>query len=471
MRSARADKHSAALVNQTERETNDTMNYQELYQSKLGTLEGALKLIRSGDVIGTPIYANEPSHFLRNLHTIALQVENVSLWTMLLMGNYPIMTDNSLAGHIDIYTYFYNNNCRDGHATRRFQYVPTDLHRVDHVIAAAKKVTVFVAAVSPMDEHGNVYLSFDMEAGIQQFRTADLVIFEVNPNIPRVFGETALPIQQADYIYEATTPLPIAPIPTATDIDLAIAQNVVSLIKDGDCIQLGIGGMPNAVGEALMDKKDLGIHTEMITTSMGKLLNSGVVTNARKNFNTGKTVGAFAWGDQALYDYMTENPNVMMRQAAWVNNPANIARNDNMVSVNAAIQVDLTGQICSESMGSRQYSGSGGALDFAYGAMHSKGGRGIIALPSTAKGGTVSKIQPTLSLGAAVTIPRNSADYIVTEYGIAPLRGRSLRQRVGKPHRHRPPGFPCRAAPAGGRADDLVNASFRNARAQREDPH
>ena len=406
------------------------MNYHELYQSKLGSLEGALNSICSGDVIGTSIYGNEPTHFLRNLHTIAPHVENVTLWTMLMMGDYRVMSDPEMAGHIDVYTYFYNKDCRAGHSSKRFCYVPTDLHMVNRAIDVAKPANVFVTAVSPMDEHGNVYLSFDMQAGIQLMNSADRVIFEVNSNIPRVFGETAVSITQADYIYEADTPLPIAPTPPATETELAIAQHVVSLIRDGDCIQLGIGGMPNAVGESLMSKKDLGIHTEMITSSMGKLLDAGVVNNSRKNFNRGKTVGAFAWGDQALYDYMAENTGIMLRQAAWVNNPANIARNDNMVSVNTAIQVDLTGQICSESMGPRQYSGSGGALDFAYGAMHSKGGRGIIALSSTAKGGTISKIQATLTPGAAVTIPRNIADYVITEYGIAPLRGRSLRQRV-----------------------------------------
>lgn len=188
--------------------------------------------------------------------------------------------------------------------------------------------------------------------------------------------------------------------------------------------------MPNAVGEALMDKHDLGIHTEMITSSMGKLLRAGVVTNTRKNFNPGKTIGAFAWGDQALYDYMAENTSICLRRAAWVNNPFNIAQNDNMVSVNAAIQVDLTGQICSESMGSRQFSGTGGASDFAYGAFHSKGGRGIIALTSTAKGGTISKIQPQLTPGSVVSISRNLTDYIVTEYGIAKIRDCTVRQRV-----------------------------------------
>ncbi len=406
------------------------MNYTDFYQSKLGTLDGALAMIQSGDTIATPIYGNEPTQFLKRLHTISNRVENVSLWTMLLMGNYPVMTDDSLKGHIDIITFFYNNNCRDGHSTGRYQMVPLNLHSVGPTIIETRRPTVFVAAVSPMDSHGKVYLSFDLQATLDCLKAADKVIFEVNSHIPRFFGETAIPIERADYIYEADTPLPYAPAAPSSEVEKKIAENVTSLIRDGDCIQLGIGGMPNAVGEALMDKHDLGIHTEMLTSSMGKLLRAGVVTNARKNFNTGKTIGAFAWGDQQLYDYLAENTSVELRQAAWVNDPYVIAQNDNMVSVNAAIQVDLTGQICSESMGSRQFSGTGGAFDFAFGAFHSKGGRGIIALTSTAKGGTVSKIQPQLTPGGVVSITRNIADYVVTEYGIAKLRNRTIRQRV-----------------------------------------
>lgn len=406
------------------------MNYHQIYREKRGTLEGALALIQSGDTIATPIYGNEPTQFLKQLHTIAPRVKDVSLWTMLMMGNYPVMTDDSLKGHIDIITFFYNNNCRDGHASGRYTMAPLNLHSVGRTVVATRRPTVFVAAVSPMDSHGNVYLSFDLEATLECLEAADKVIFEINPHIPRVFGETALPIQCADYIYEAATPLPFAPAAPSSEVEKRIAQNVVSLIHDGDCIQLGIGGMPNAVGEALMDKHDLGIHTEMITSSMGKLLRAGVVTNARKNFNTGKTIGAFAWGDQDLYDYMAENTSVCLRRAAWVNDPFNIAQNDNMVSVNTAIQIDLTGQICSESIGPRQFSGTGGATDFAYGAFHSKGGRGIIALASTAKGGTISKIQPTLTPGSVVSISRNIVDYVVTEYGIAKLKDRTVRQRV-----------------------------------------
>lgn len=386
--------------------------------------------IRSGDTIATPMYGNEPTQFIRNLHTIAPHVDHVTLWTMLMMGKYPIMADNSLKDHIDVYTFFYNQDCRAGHQTKRFSMVPLNLHAVGQTMVSCRRPTIFVAAVSPMDRHGNVYLSFDLQASRECMDAADRVIFEVNSHIPKVFGETAIPITRADYIYEADTPLPCAPAAPSTPIERKIAEYVSSLIRDGDCIQLGIGGIPNAVGEALLEKRDLGIHTEMVTSSMGKLLAAGVVTNTRKNFCPGKTIGAFAWGDQSLYDYMAENPEINLRRAAWVNDPFHIARNDNMVSVNTAIQIDLTGQICSESIGCRQFSGTGGAADFAYGAFHSQGGRGIIAMASTAKDGTVSKIQPVLDPGAVVSISRNLSDYVVTEYGIAKLKNQTVRQRT-----------------------------------------
>lgn len=406
------------------------MNWKDIYQAKLGTPEGALDLIRSDDVIAFSIYGNEPTYFVSNLHTIAERVENVSVWTMLMMGEYPVMSDDSLKGKIDIYTWFYNADCRKGHASGRYHMVPVNLHSGGITTVESRRPTVFVAAVSPMDQHGNVFLSFDLQTSLECMEAADLVIFEVNANIPRVFGRTPVSVELADYIYEVDTPLPNAPKAPATKVEKRIADYVSSLIHDGDCIQLGIGGMPNAVGKALMHKKDLGIHTEMITSSMGELLRAGVVTNRRKNFIPGKTVGAFAWGDANLYQYLAENPAVQMMPAAYVNDPFHIARNDNMVSVNTAIEIDLTGQICSESIGNLQYSGTGGASDFAYGAFHSKGGRGIIALASTAKGGTISKIKPTLTPGAVVSISRNLADYIVTEYGIARMRNRSIRQRV-----------------------------------------
>ena len=405
------------------------MHHQSTPQNS-GTAAGALELIRSGDVIATSIYGCEPTAFLSQLHTVASRAENIRLWSLNISGAYPVMTDNSLKGRIDIYAFFYNAFCRAGQSSGRFHLVPMNLHSVGAGIVAALRPTVFVAAVAPPDEDGNVSISLDLEASWECMEAADRVIFEINPNIPRVCGETKVPLSRASYFYESAAPLPNPPVPPATDAERAIAGYVASLIHDGDCIQLGIGGMPNAVGDALRDKHDLGIHTEMLTGSMGRLIRCGAVTNARKTCNPGKVVAAFAWGDQELYDLMRDNPIFCMRRAAYVNDPFNIAQNDDLVSVNTAIQVDLTGQVCSESIGSRQYSGTGGASDFAYGAFHAKGGRSIIALTSTAENGTVSKIQPQLTPGAVVSISRNIVDMVVTEYGIAKLRDRTVRQRM-----------------------------------------
>jgi len=407
------------------------MDYQALYRSKLGTLQGALDLVRSGDCIAGAGYGNEPTNFFRYLHTVADRVENVCLWGGSFNINDPVMSDNSLKGRIDVLTFFYGAAARIGHDTGRYSFVPANLHSAADATIRTARPTLFACSVSPMDETGNVYLSVDLQASLELMDAADKVIFEVNPEIPRVYGQTAVSIEKATYIYEVNNrPMPLAPPTPASPVEQKIAEYVSSLIHDGDCIQLGIGGVPGAVGELLVTKQDLGIHTEMITASMGRLMRAGAVTNARKTLHPGKTVGAFAWGDQDLYDFIADNPMIELRPAAYTNDPFIIAQNDNMVSVNTALQLDLTGQICSESMGSRQYSGTGGASDFAYGAYHSKGGRGIIALQSTAKGGTVSKIQAQLTPGAIVSISRNLVDNVVTEYGIAPLRGRSVRQRV-----------------------------------------
>ena len=210
----------------------------------------------------------------------------------------------------------------------------------------------------------------------------------------------------------------------------AIGKAAAELVHDGDTIQLGIGGIPDAAALALKDKHDLGVHSEMITNSMVELVKQGVITGRKKNFMPGKIVGTFAYGTQALYDLLEENPGVRMLRGETVNDPRIVAQNDNFVSINACLSVDLTGQVCSESIGSRQYSGSGGQSDMAVGATHSKGGRNIIATASTKHGGTVSTITAQLEPGSIVTLSRNELDYVVTEYGIAPLRGRSVRQKV-----------------------------------------
>ncbi len=264
----------------------------------------------------------------------------------------------------------------------------------------------------------------------EALEAADTVIFEVNPQLPRVNGMTEVHINEVDYVVEVNYRPNTLPDAEIGPVEQDIGEYVASLIKDGDCLQLGIGGMPNAVAAALKDKKDLGLHTEMFTSAMGEMIRAGIITGERKNFNRGRHVGVFALGNLALYETLSRDPRTMMVPVTYGNDPFVVARNDNMVSVNSTLEMDLTGQACSESIGSIQYSGTGGATDFAYGALHSKGGRGILAFPATAKGGTVSKIKPQLTAGAVVTISRNLVDYVITEYGIAHLRGRTVSERV-----------------------------------------
>lgn len=406
------------------------MSKKAIYRSKLGSLEDALEMICSGDVIATPCYGNEPRHFLARLHTIAPRVKNVLLWLGNTMENYPVASDPNLAGHIDFVGNFFGRDCRTAHELKRISLSPSHLSAAGMTIVRTRRPTIFVASVAPMDDEGYFCMSVDLEYSLECLEAADKVIFEVNSNLPVTYGETKIPVEVADLVYEMDNSMPYAPEILSTPVEEAIAGYVASLVNDGDCIQLGIGGTPNAVGRALMSKHDLGIHTEMITSSMGELLKCGAVNNSRKNFMPGKTVGAFAWGNQELYDYINGNEDVMLRKCSWVNDPFVISQNDNMVSINTALQVDLAGQVCSETIGTKQYSGTGGASDFAYGAYRSKGGKGIIALASTAKKGTVSKIQPILTPGSVVTISRNITDYIVTEYGIAKMRDCTMRQRV-----------------------------------------
>ncbi|MCX5775339.1 MAG: glycosyltransferase [Firmicutes bacterium] len=267
---------------------------------------------------------------------------------------------------------------------------------------------------------------------------AKIVIIEINPNLPRTFGDVELHISAIDYIIPVNYPIPELPDGEITEKDLKIGNLIASKIHDGDCLQLGIGGIPNAVANALVHKKDLGVHTEMLTTGFMKLYQAGAITNKYKKTHKGKMVACFALGTRALYDFIDNNPSVLILDGSYVNDPYVIGLNDNQVSINSTMEVDLTGQCCSESIGSRQFSGTGGQSDTAVGAQISKGGRSFIALystamvknPATGEKEEVSKIVSQLKQGAAVSLSRNDVDNIVTEYGIANLRGTTIKERV-----------------------------------------
>ena len=291
------------------------------------------------------------------------------------------------------------------------------------------KPEVLIAVVSPMDKHGYFSTGCDGSLSAALFATAKTVLLEVNPHMPRSLSSTQIHISQVDALWENDAPMMCLPPKEIDEVSARIGGFIAEEIPDGATLQLGIGAIPDAVGNALQSKHHLGIHTEMFTDAMADLVERGVVTGARKNINTGLHIGSFAGGSSHLYEVMSANPAFRIMPGSYAVDPMVIMQNDNLVSINTIVEMDLTGQVCSESIGPRQLSGSGGAFAFAYGAFRSKGGRGILAFPSrTAKG--QSKIRPMLAQGAVVTVPRNYVDYIVTEYGVAPMRGRTVRERA-----------------------------------------
>ena len=407
-----------------------TMNIQEMHEAKRTTVEQVIEQVKSNDKIWTSYNSLEPTLFLKNLHKIAPKVENVMIRHAGFILPYDFVLDPACKGHIVPITGFTDDYTRSMHdSTRNTLFIPSHLHNgVER--CGWESPDIFVCMATPMDENGYFRMSLSLIAEKDILPRCKRVILEVNDKLPITNGETEVHISEIDSFYESKEPLVTIPDSEPGDLDMEIGRYVASLVPDGATIQLGIGNIPNAVAKFFMEKNDLGVHTEMITSSMAKLAKAGVITGKKKPLHPGKIVGNFAMGSQELYDFLNNNPSVSIMRGSYTNNPWVIAQNDNMVSINAALQVDMCGQICSESLGSVQYSGTGGAADFATGAAHSKGGKSIIAIRSTAKKGTISTIQPVLSPGSIVSISRNDIDYIVTEYGIARMRGVPVSGRV-----------------------------------------
>lgn len=404
--------------------------YKEEYQKKLTDVHGALSQIKSGAVLGYSLCAMEPMTLMGNLHTLKGKVSSIHTIGALELGMHPFMQDPQYSDTFSVESLFMMNAARESMKKGIAKHFPTHLHNIVTRRSEYLWPDVFLISASPMDDHGYFYCSLSQIWEQSLLNTCGLILLEVNSNMPVVRGDTAVHISQIDYIVEANTPVPQLPRSQTNDKDKIIGEYIATLVNDGDTIQLGIGSIPDAAAIALKSKRELGIHTEMLTNSVLDLAEAGVVTGRKKTVNNGKIVATFALGDQKLYDFMNNNPSVNILRGDYVNSPFIIAQNDNMVSINTCISVDLTGQINSESVGTRQYSGSGGAADTCYGAIHSKNGRSIIALHSTARNGEVSTIVPTLAPGAVVSISRNNIDYVITEYGIAHLKGRNIRQRV-----------------------------------------
>lgn len=407
----------------------ESMGWKEAYHKKIRSPKDAVSYIKSGDRVVIGHAAGEPSILVETMVDNAAQYERVEIVHMVAMGK----------GRYCLPEYeknFRHNSIFAGACTRkaiedgRGDFTPIFFSEVPDLFRTSLHPNVLLVQLSPPDEHG--YCSFGISNDYTKpaAECADTVIAQINQNMPRVFGDNFIHINDIDYIVEADMPVIELPPPEITDVEKAIGENCASLIQEGDTLQLGIGAIPDAVLFFLKAKRNLGIHSEMISDGVVSLAEEGVINNRKKNINNGKFVISFMMGTRKLYDFVHNNPAVCMMPIDYVNNPAVIAQNDNMVSINSCVQVDLMGQVCSESIGLRQISAAGGQVDFVRGANMSKNGRTIIAMPSTAAGGKVSKIAAFLDEGAAVTTSRGDVNYVITEYGIAQLKGQTLRERA-----------------------------------------
>ncbi len=400
------------------------------YHNKKMTAEEALSHIKTRDVIGTSQCGVDPKTLLGKLHTITPKVTDLTMMCGMCVNEYPFMNDPTYKEHFTLDGIFFMGANRAAHKLGLLSAFPANLHNGAGRWVEAHRPNVFIGQATPMDDHGYFCISLCLIHEKEMAGECRLGHPGGQSQSSPVFGDTEVHIRDVDCIVEVDTEIAKLPYAKPSQVDMEIGRHIASLVNDGDTIQLGIGGIPDAAAAALMDKHDLGVHTEMFTNSMVDMVEAGVITGKKKSLHKGKMVGVFAYGEQRLYDMIHDNPSIMLMRGSYVNHPAVVAQNDNMVSINTTLAVDLTGQCCSESIGSRQYSGSGGASDTCIGAIHSKGGRSIVAIHSTTKGGTLSSINAQLAPGSVVTISRNDVDYIVTEYGIAPIRGRSVRDRV-----------------------------------------
>lgn len=402
-----------------------------MYQDKVCTAAEAVAGIRSGwrVLIGSGCAC--PDRLIGALVGRAGELSDVEIAHLLTFGRADYV-EPQYAGSFRHNAFFTGSNVRKAVQAGHADYTPIFLSEIPELIRKGdRRVDAVMLQLSPPDKHG--YCSMGIHVDIQQAAvdSARLVIAEVNPNMPRTFGDTLVHVSKIDRIMESDTPL--IELPTADEPDetsIRIGSHVARLITNGSCLQLGIGSIPNAVLRMLDDKRDLGVHTEMFSDGVLQLMESGAVTNKLKTVHTGKTVTSFAMGTRSLYDWVDDNPSVVFYASDYVNDPRVISRNDKVVAVNSAIQVDLTGQVAADSIGYRFFSGIGGQVDFIRGAAMSRGGKPVIALPSTAKGGSISRIVAHLDEGAGVVTSRGDVHYVVTEFGVAYLHGKTIRERA-----------------------------------------
>lgn len=409
------------------------MSWLKRYESRLTTAETAVKPIQSGQRVFLTGNCSVPQQLLGALVDHAKSLKDVEIVQVLTVGPAPHAAPE-MEGHLRVNTLFISSNVRQAVHEGRADFTPVLLSEVPILFKEGHlPLDAVLIQVSPPDEHG--FCSLGIEAGLVKTpaKAAKIVIAEINEQMPRTLGDSFIHFSKIDYAVPVNYPLAELPMGESNELSMQIGQHIAELIEDGSTMQMGIGGIPDAVLHFLGDKRDLGVHTELFSDGVMKLIQEGVINNEKKTLHPGKIVAGFILGSHKLYDFVDDNPIVELHPTEYVNDPFVIAQNEKMISINSAIEIDLTGQVCADSIGPKLYSGVGGQLDFVYGAARSKGGKPIIALPSTATPGggePVSRIVPMLKQGAGVVTTRNHVHFVATEYGIAYLYGKTIKERT-----------------------------------------
>ena len=406
------------------------MTPQQLYQQKRMAATDAVRLVRNGDAIIVPTGVGEPPTLLTALSEQRRDFSDVKVSQILAMRKYGYI-DPQTVDHVRHAAFFFGGATRAGGQEGWIDFIPNYFSEIPLQIERGQiAANVVFSMASPMDARGFFSVSLGADYTMAAIAKARVVVLEVNPNVPFAFGNCHVHISQVTALVENDHPVMEVGLPKIGPIQEAIGKYVADMIDDGSTLQIGYGGIPDAVVMQLTSKHDLGIHTEMIGDGILTLVESGAITNRRKNYLPGKTIATFALGSQKLYRYMDRNPALEIHPASFTNDPYLAGLNDNLVAINATLQIDFQGQCGSESLGHSPYSGTGGQSDFVRAANRSRGGKAFIVVPSTAKNDTISRIVPTLTPGTHVSTSKNDINYVVTEYGVAQLRGKSMKQRT-----------------------------------------
>ena len=407
-----------------------SMSWEMDYKKRLKLADDALQCVKSGMRVYIQPGCAEPETLVEALMRRGPDLHDVEIVHMMTMGCAPYVAPE-MAGHFRHNAMFIGSNVRAAINDGRADYTPIYLSEIEGLFeSGSMPIDVALIEVSPPDSHGFCSFGVGVDTTLTAAKCARYVVAQVNDNMPRTYGDSFIHVSDIDALVESSRPLCALTKAVVSDLQIAIARNVAGLIEDAAVLQTGIGGIPDAVLPMLMDRKDLAVHSELVSDGVIPLIEAGVLTGARKNFKPRKIILGFALGSKRLFEFVDNNPIFEFHPTAYTNDPALIARNDKMVAINSALQIDLTGQVCSDSIGNQFYSGIGGQVDFLRGASRSKGGKPIIAISSTAKQGAISRIVPTLDPGAGVVTSRGLVRYIVTEYGIAYLHGKSIRERA-----------------------------------------